>query len=262
MKDSAQRFDPVVYPTTMETFKSLEGLMVRLANAQTQPELSQVLEAFALEHDFQMAGQLLVHRTKRLSCSTSHVNYGGEKINEAYIQQGMGAIDPCVKRALREHHPIPWGLAHHRTNPNNLEKKIWKFHHETGTQRGIICPTHSLEHSAILGLTHNGSESDFLARLPTLAPMIHVFSVMLTYAMTRIERPETTQTSNVQGPLTNRERDCLSWAAEGKTAWETSVILGIAETTIIFHIENAKKKLGASTTTHAVAIALKNQFLF
>jgi len=262
MRDSAHRFDPVVYPTTVETFKALQGPMIGLANAQTKAELSQVLQTFALEHDFQMAGQLLVRRTNRLSCSTSEVNYGGEKINEAYIQQGIGAIDPCVKRALREHHPIPWGLAHQRSNPNTLEKRIWKFHHEMDTQRGIICPTHGLEHSAMFGLTHNGSEADLLARLPTLAPIIHLFSVMLAYAMTRIEQPESPEASKVQGQLTSRERDCLSWVAEGKTAWETSVILGIAETTVIFHIENAKKKLGANTTTHAVAIAIKNKFLF
>ncbi len=61
--------------------------------------------------------------------------------------------------------------------------------------------------------------------------------------------------------LTNRETDCLTWAAEGKTAWETSVILGISEASVVFHIENAKKKLRASTTTQAVAIAIKNNFL-
>lgn len=236
--------------------------MIRLGNAQTQSDLSQALQVFALEHDFQMAGQLIVSKTARLPCSTSEVNYEGEKINEAYIQQGIAQIDPCVQRALTENHPIPWGFAHHRDNPNKLEKRIWKFHDEMGTKRGIICPVHSLGHSAIFGVTHNGMESDLLARLPALAPIIHVFSVMLAYAMVRIQSPEMTEVENVEVALTSRERDCLSWAAEGKTAWETSVILGIAEATVIFHIENAKKKLGAKTTTQAVAIAVKNKFLF
>ena len=35
--------------------------------------------------------------------------------------------------------------------------------------------------------------------------------------------------------LSARELDCLKWTAEGKTAWEASVILGITERTVRFH---------------------------
>ncbi|MGE4280236.1 MAG: helix-turn-helix transcriptional regulator [Magnetospirillum sp.] len=56
--------------------------------------------------------------------------------------------------------------------------------------------------------------------------------------------------------LSKRETECLSWFANGKTAWETAQILDISESTVIFHIENAKKKLGATNVTHAVAIAV------
>lgn len=56
--------------------------------------------------------------------------------------------------------------------------------------------------------------------------------------------------------LTRRELECLGWAASGKTAWETSVILDISEYTVVFHIENAKRKLSARTLAHAVAICV------
>ena len=52
-----------------------------------------------------------------------------------------------------------------------------------------------------------------------------------------------------------RERECLTWVAAGKTAWEISQILMIAQTTAIFHIENAKKKLDSRTLPQAVARA-------
>lgn len=54
-----------------------------------------------------------------------------------------------------------------------------------------------------------------------------------------------------------RERDCLQWAAKGKTSWEMSQILGISESTIIYHLRNATKKLDAANRMHAVAKALK-----
>lgn len=54
-------------------------------------------------------------------------------------------------------------------------------------------------------------------------------------------------------PLTTRERDSLALVAEGKTDWEISVILGISEATARFHVDNARRKLGAVTRAQAVA---------
>lgn len=56
--------------------------------------------------------------------------------------------------------------------------------------------------------------------------------------------------------LSARERDAISWVAEGKTDWEISVILGISESTARFHIDNARRKLGGTNRAHAVARAL------
>lgn len=53
--------------------------------------------------------------------------------------------------------------------------------------------------------------------------------------------------------LTSRERDALTWVAEGKSDWEIGVILGLSETTVRFHVDNARRKLGAVNRIHAVA---------
>jgi DNA-binding CsgD family transcriptional regulator len=56
--------------------------------------------------------------------------------------------------------------------------------------------------------------------------------------------------------LGDPERECLKWAAEGKSAWETSKILDISESTVKFHLSNARYKLHCVTTTQAVAKAI------
>lgn len=58
-------------------------------------------------------------------------------------------------------------------------------------------------------------------------------------------------------PLSTRELDCLRWAAQGKTSWETAVILGLAERTVNFHIGNACAKLGVGNRRAAVVTALR-----
>ena len=57
--------------------------------------------------------------------------------------------------------------------------------------------------------------------------------------------------------LSPRELQCLQWASKGKTDAEIGVILGISARTARFHIENAKRKLGAATRVQSVAEAMR-----
>lgn len=54
-------------------------------------------------------------------------------------------------------------------------------------------------------------------------------------------------------PLTPRECDVMRYVGEGKTDWEIGVILGISEATAHFHINNARRKLGAVNRAQAIA---------
>lgn len=56
--------------------------------------------------------------------------------------------------------------------------------------------------------------------------------------------------------LTAREREVLAWIRQGKSSWEISVILGISERTIKFHVGTIMRKLNAVSRPHAVAIAI------
>ena len=56
--------------------------------------------------------------------------------------------------------------------------------------------------------------------------------------------------------LTRREKECLLWASEGKTGWEISKIVRVSERTVVFHLQNAARKMGVATRQHAVARAL------
>jgi DNA-binding CsgD family transcriptional regulator len=61
--------------------------------------------------------------------------------------------------------------------------------------------------------------------------------------------------------LTPRELEALSWAAQGKSAWEIGVILQITKRTVDEHIHTAMRKLGAANRTQAVAIAIRDNVI-
>jgi DNA-binding CsgD family transcriptional regulator len=61
--------------------------------------------------------------------------------------------------------------------------------------------------------------------------------------------------------ISAKELDCLKWTAAGKTASEASIILGISERTVRFHLNAAREKLDCVTTTQAVAKAIAHHLI-
>lgn len=60
----------------------------------------------------------------------------------------------------------------------------------------------------------------------------------------------------VSAPLSEREKDCLMWAADGKTTADIGRALDITERTVLFHIESAGRKLGVSGRHSIIARAV------
>jgi len=61
--------------------------------------------------------------------------------------------------------------------------------------------------------------------------------------------------------LTNREREVLRWIKEGKSTWETSVILGIKSRTVKYHLSNIYRKLDVMNRAQAVAKVIDLEML-
>lgn len=57
--------------------------------------------------------------------------------------------------------------------------------------------------------------------------------------------------------LTDRQRDCVLWAARGKSDWETSRILGVSEETVARHIKDGCERYGVHKRT---SLAIRTLF--
>jgi DNA-binding CsgD family transcriptional regulator len=67
--------------------------------------------------------------------------------------------------------------------------------------------------------------------------------------------------SSVKAPLSPRELECLKWVLDGKSDGDIGKILGISHTTVHFHVERVKKKLGVRTRTQAAAMVMTLGYL-
>lgn len=121
----------------------------------------------------------------------------------------------------------------------------WEAMGEAGIDEAL-CATSYGPGRTIASLHLGFGERDFSA---DQALAIQLAGLMLTERILSLTAPE----PEAEVQLTARERDCLAWVAEGKSDWEISVILGLSESTVRFHVGNARRKLGAVNRAQAAA---------
>lgn len=64
-----------------------------------------------------------------------------------------------------------------------------------------------------------------------------------------------------QNPFTPREQAIVQFVADGKTALEIGVILGIERRSVIDHIQHAKEKAGVYKATALVAASFRSGWI-
>ncbi|MGH6990468.1 MAG: autoinducer binding domain-containing protein [Stellaceae bacterium] len=98
------------------------------------------------------------------------------------------------------------------------------------------------------------SATDFLSAIQDNLHMLHL--VALHFDAIRQTLPKSSSSYD-EPHLSFREHECLRWAARGKSSFEIAGILLIGRRTVIFHLENAKSKLGVTTLRQAIVEAMR-----
>jgi DNA-binding response OmpR family regulator len=82
------------------------------------------------------------------------------------------------------------------------------------------------------------------------------FDILETVIRGRLARVARSDVWSRQISLTDREIECLTWAARGKTSTEIAQIIGSIKRNVDFHIETACRKLDVSTRIQAAVKAV------
>lgn len=167
-----------------------------------------------------------------------------------YIENQYERTDPILQVSLKEHMPFNWdnNKIHRGITPEQSEMLCEAG--DAGLLYGVTVPIHIV--GAFPGAVNVVGESRDID--PAAEHAIHLMSVYLHDAALRVAR-QSKESLRPVAKLTPREKECLQWVAAGKTDWEISSILSIAERTVHTHVESAKTKLGVNTRVQAVVKA-------
>ncbi len=174
---------------------------------------------------------------------------------QRYKEANHIEIDPTLAHCQQSLLPVSWSDLAARPDVSARERHFMMEAREHGLGCGITFPVHGAHgEKALLSLGRYRCPAAGDSGVDPLVPHLQLLAHHLHEAVRRTIEIEEIATDRPR--LSARERECLLWAAEGKTAWETGQILGITERTAIFHLHNAAGKLNVSNRQHAVARAI------
>lgn len=177
-----------------------------------------------------------------------HNNYP-DAWQQRYRERNYLAVDPTVDWGMRSLEPLAWPGEMGANSP-----EFWEEAQAYGLGTGWAQATIGANGTrGMLTLARDGSPAEIRElrelslKLSWLAQVAHAG---MSRTLLKKSMPETA------GKLSQREIEVLRWTAEGKTSGEISVIIGITERTVNFHINNSIAKLHTNNKTSAVVRAV------
>ena len=184
-----------------------------------------------------------------LYLSTSDPEYA-----QLYFRGGLYAKTPVYRWALRTTGVTTWRWVQDDFAAGRLprdEAEAVRLNARFGIVAGIAIsfPEVAGRTKGALGLTADpGLDHDEVDRvwaehgpaMMAVAQMMHLRIASLPAA-------------HVRRDLTLRQREALEWVADGKTAADVAILMGVSTAMVEKHLRLAREALGVETTAHAVA---------
>ncbi len=171
---------------------------------------------------------------------------------ERYIEEDYARIDPVVQSAYRRFHPVDWKALDWsaKTTRQFLGEAIDAGIGNQGFSIPIRGPSGQF---ALFSANQKGNDDAWAAYTNERVSDLILIAHYLNEKALEIEGSE--ERGPVR-PLSPREKDTLTLLALGNNRANVAETLNISENTLRVYIESARFKLGATNTTHAVAMAL------
>lgn len=216
-----------------EDFESFERRLVSTAEAMGFPIISGML----------MRGQVTAGGVDGRSFGNVPEGYA-----EASKDASRASRDPVIDRLTTQPLPVVYDQ---QTYVTAGAGELWETQAPYGYKTGIAVKLHLPgDKMFLLGIDR---EDALPATGQGLMQLVAGVQLLASHAMVAADRILSLAGRSADLPkLTKRELDVLGWTAQGKTAWEVSIILGMSEKTVNFHLGNAMRKLEVSSKHQAV----------
>ncbi|MDH5408194.1 MAG: LuxR family transcriptional regulator [Gammaproteobacteria bacterium] len=239
----------------MDNSKLFE-FIARLNSANSYEEIRLISMDFC--HAFGFDNFIYGARIPTSMVSPQYISISGypPEWRDYYVENDYIGIDPTVSHCFTKTTPVYWETILKTTCKQDQQvNKLFYEADDFGLCNGISFPIHCIHgETAMFSLATGIEAGKSRSHIQQTLAFGHLFACYVHEAVTRV--PDNGILSMINANLTDREKECLLWTTEGKTSWEVSQIINISERTVVFHLNNAMKKLNVVNKQHAVARAI------
>ncbi len=218
----------------------------RLNQAPTREDTLAVFEGAVAELGADYFGIHFLPRPKEDFEEVCLAWHGPAEWRELYSSENFCHADAGFRYAHRTVMPFDWASAPYDPETEPRMREVVERSRDFNMHKALIVPIPSP--SGVIGVV--GIGGPHFDERAVHAPVLQSFAL---HAFHRLEQFISKRGRNGAG-LTEREREVLSWAADGKTAWEIGCILHLSHRTVEGYFYRACQKLGAANRTQAIAI--------
>lgn len=179
-----------------------------------------------------------------------------------YFHLQYEQLDPVVLRARVERNLFSWGGDPRPPTGNRAQRQFFDEAMTFGLSAGITIPIRGgFGRVAAFTLATSERHVDLDEIVGEWKDVLEQVGLYFHVHVAARIGTAFAQRRDDESELTQRERQCLAWTAQGKIAADIAVLVGISPRTVVFHLENARRKLGATSLAQCVAVALRRGLL-
>lgn len=171
-------------------------------------------------------------------------NYPSDWV-DYFDEERLGPSDPVHRASHLTSVGFAWSQLPELIELTPRDHEILEHAGRQGLGDGFTVPAHVPgEANGSCSFATSAGQSVLEAHLP-LAQLVGAFAFEAARRLWRLR----IHSPSPPPRLTDRQRDCVLWAARGKSDWEISRILGVSHETVIQHLKQARERYGVGKRT-------------
>ena len=231
-------------------FSRVEAFVHDVRELKSEEELVEALGEVTLDLGFSFFA-LTHHVDVRRHSSAIRLHNYPSGWAEWFDDHGLGLTDPGHRASHMTSVAFPWSKLDEMIPLTQRDLQILETARRQGIGDGFTVPAN------VPGETHGSCSFAATSgvsldpdRLP-FAQLVGAFAFEAARRIRRIREP-----SEPNPKLTDRQRECVMWAARGKSDWEIARLLGVSEATVGEHLRHAYERYGVGKRTLVAIHAL------
>jgi LuxR family quorum-sensing system transcriptional regulator CciR len=230
-------------------FDRVDQFVREVRALDSEADLGGALAEIASELGFRYFA-LTNHVDVRRSGTAIRIHNYPEGWAEWFDSQELGAADPVHRASNVTSVGFAWSALGDMIALTPKDRKVLELARGAGIGDGFTVPAH------VPGEAHGSCSFACVTGERFAAENLQLLQLVGAFAFEAARRMRRSSFSRTPVQLTDRQRECVVWAARGKSDWEIARVLGISEETVGEHLRHARERYGVGKRTLLAVHAL------